>query len=865
MRPGTRLGPYEIVSLLGAGGMGEVYRAMDVRLRREVAVKVLPPIHAGDPDRVRRFRVEALAAAALNHPNIAAVYDVGSADDTPFVVSELLEGESLRRRLSRGPLPPARAVDYATQIAAGLAAAHGKGVIHRDLKPENLFVTADGRIKILDFGIAKLVERGRPGRATGTPSTVTLTEPGTIVGTLGYMSPEQIRGQEVDARGDIFSLGCVLYEMLAGRRAFARDTAADAMAAALQEDPPPLSSVQPAVSSALERIVLRCLEKTLERRFQSTSDLAFALSTTERMVTTGSDAGAVRPSAAPTHAVLPLPDGARLAGQAAPAIAISRDGTRLACVVSSEQGPSRLCVTFLDRGETIEIPESEGAVGPCFSPDGAWVAFAVQVAVATRGAELRKHSFSSHLTQTVCSLLAFEGASWAQDGAIYFVADAVDGLHRVPADGGVEEPVRRTFRVGSTEAPRCIGYPQVASNGRSAVVLDWDASALGDTSVLNLATGELRSIARGGSSGCILSTGHALYTKSDGTLLAAPVDTVSARLLGPPVAVAKDVAVDVSGGIFAVSETGTLVFARGQVHGSVFEHKQLVRLAPDRRPAILPIVHDSVTSAPRVAPDRRQLAVTSRIHGIWICDVERGTRTRLPPGATRLVRFPVWTPDGAKVVFRGALVGEMGWKVFWQWADGRGVPEVLIGGDAREKRPCAITPDGGVLLCAVLGAESDRGLYAFPMPEGGPPERIISGPVEDAALSPGGDLLAYQSSMSGATEVFVRRVDDQGIGAQVSVGGGSNPRWSSDGHRLLYLSGDAISAVPIEAADGVTIGSPRVLVERRGLESYDVDGETIVAAERPAGSGDIRQLQIVTNWFSQLLSLAPLPGDASTR
>ena len=275
---GTKLGPYEIVAPVGAGGMGEVYRARDSRLERDVAVKVLPASFSSDADRLRRFEQEARAVAALNHPNILAIYDIGTHDGAPYLVSELLEGETLRDRLGGGALPPRKVVDYAVQIANGLAAAHEKGIVHRDLKPENLFITKDGRVKILDFGLAKLArpEEG-PGGESTAPTTPTMTDPGVVLGTVGYMSPEQVRGKPADQRSDIFALGAILYEMLSGQRAFHRESSVETMSAILKEEPPELSAINRNISPALERVVSHCLEKSPEQRFQSARDLAFNL------------------------------------------------------------------------------------------------------------------------------------------------------------------------------------------------------------------------------------------------------------------------------------------------------------------------------------------------------------------------------------------------------------------------------------------------------------------------------------------------------------------------------------------------------------------------------------------------------------
>ena len=278
LSPGSRLGPYEILAPIGAGGMGEVYRARDERLKRDVAIKVLPPSFAADADRLRRFEQEAQAAGGLNHPNIIAVHDIGSHQGAPYLVTELLEGETLRAGLVAGPLPLRKAIDYGLQIARGLAAAHEKGIVHRDLKPENLFLTTDGRVKILDFGLARVTQPEGPGASeTNSPTATPGTEPGMVLGTLGYMSPEQVRGRPADARSDIFSFGAILYEMLSGHRAFRGDSAADTMSAILKEDPPELTPANPSIPPGLERIVRHCLEKNPIERFRSAHDLAFGL------------------------------------------------------------------------------------------------------------------------------------------------------------------------------------------------------------------------------------------------------------------------------------------------------------------------------------------------------------------------------------------------------------------------------------------------------------------------------------------------------------------------------------------------------------------------------------------------------------
>jgi eukaryotic-like serine/threonine-protein kinase len=853
---GARLGPYEVICLLGAGGMGEVYRASDSRLGRSVAIKILPETFATDPDRLHRFRQEALAAAALNHPNILVVYDIGVDERAPYVVSELLDGETLRDRLQRGELSVAQVADIGAQIALGLAAAHEKSVVHRDLKPENVFLMSDGRIKILDFGLAKV---GSPLPAGGDVTDLrTTTIPGTLLGTLEYMSPEQARGMSVDHRSDIFALGSILYEMLCGHRPFEGSTLADSLAALLREDAPALA---PAIPRPLAQIVRRCLEKRVDRRFQSASDLAFALQGALEWLSDRSQSDVqLMPRQMTTRSVVPLPDGARLASQGSPPLAISRDGRKVACVAVVDPLPPRLCVIHLDRGEAQWIPGSEYAEGPFFSPDGAWVGFAADVSPRSSSAgELRKHSFVSGLTETVCNLTSYEGACCADDGAVYVIDSVLDGLRRASLDGRGHEPMIARFRIGSAHVPRCIAYPRMTPDRRFAIVLDWDASALGDAAVLDLASGELRTVASTGSSGVVTKTGHVLFTKTDGTLFAAPLDVPTGRVLRAPAAVEKNVTIETSGGVFAVSDTGTLVFARGELQGSFYENKRLVRLGRNGEASPLAFPPDTMMAPPNVSPDGRRLVLATRTHGLWIYDLPRGTRTRLQAGNTRLARYPVWTPDGAALVFRGAEIGTQGWKIYRQWADGRDVPEIVFGDIVPERLPCGVTPDGGTLVCEVLGDGTSHGLWLFPMPDAAPPQRVFPQRVQEVALSPDGTAAAYQSGDAGSVDVFVRSLSERAPAVQASIGGGRSPRWSRDGSELFYLLDDSFFAVTVRTASGIDVGVPQRLFTHPGVESYDVHQDGFIAVERLPGSGVIRQLELVTGWFEELLKLAPMP------
>src|SRR6266542_3307226 len=442
----TRLGPYEIIAPVGAGGMGEVYRARDTRLGRDVAVKVLPSSYADNKERLQRFEQEACAAGALNHPNILIVHDIGSHDDAPYVVSELLEGETLRQRTTGAALAQRRVVDYALQIAHGLAAAHDKGIVHRDLKPENLFVTKDGRIKILDFGLAKLTGAADSGQSqSDIPTRRVDTDPGKVMGTVGYMSPEQVRGRPADHRSDIFSLGAILYEMLTGKRAFRGESAVETMIAILKEDPTELSQTNQNVAPPLERVVDHCLEKNPEERFQSARDLAFALealsgstSVSTQTVTipalapewirshalTGWIIAAVAILLAITFAFLYFRQPTSTTGRVMRAsilppegsstlssVAVSPDGTRVV-FVAQIQGKFILWIRAIDGGEDRSLPGTEMAGFPFWSPDSRFIGF------FTTDGKLKRVEATGGPVQTLCDAPRGRGGTWNRDGVI---------------------------------------------------------------------------------------------------------------------------------------------------------------------------------------------------------------------------------------------------------------------------------------------------------------------------------------------------------------------------------------------------------------------------------------------------------------
>jgi hypothetical protein len=595
---GTRLGPYEILAVIGAGGMGEVYRARDERLKRDVAIKVISQGFAANPDRLARFEQEAHAAAALNHPNILAVYDVGASNGEPYVVSELLDGATLRDVLTQGALTMSMSIDIATQVALGLAAAHTRGITHRDIKPENVFVTQDGRVKILDFGLAKLREDvGGASQATRLHAS---TEPGAVLGTVGYMSPEQVRGQPCDARADIFSLGVVFFEMLTGTRPFRGQSAVETMNAILKEDPPDLSASNSKLTPSLDRLVRHCLEKNPGQRFQSAQDLAFALQSAATGASGSIGVAATAASSADvrrgrrervawgiatisllsalglavfvysrprdavtlTRASIPLPDGASIT-RSMPArplpIALSPDGRSLTFVASLDGTPT-LWVRPLDATAATKLNGTEGAAGPFWSPDSRWIAFFAD-------GRLKRIAPTGGDPQIVCATNGLGGGTWNQENVILFSPSDVGeaGLVRVSAAGGAVSAV--------TELDRARGetnhiWPQFLPDGRRFVynlvgredsgIYVGSLDAAGHTLLLPFTD---RSDV--GVSTLAYTPGYLLYVHNE-TLLAQPMDAGSGRLSGQAVPIAEGIAkVGPGSAAFSVSATGTLAYWDG--------------------------------------------------------------------------------------------------------------------------------------------------------------------------------------------------------------------------------------------------------------------------------------------------------------
>ncbi len=808
--PGTRLGPYEITNTVGAGGMGEVYRARDTRLRRDVAIKVLPAEFSADPDRLRRFEQEARAVAALNDPNILAIYDVGAEEHIRYLVTELLEGESLRSKLMSGALDTRRATEYALQIANGLGAAHEKGIVHRDLKPENIFVTRSGRVKVLDFGLAKQNPSAVPSGADDT-SPAEQTAVGSVMGTAGYMAPEQVRGLPADHRTDIFAFGAVLYEMLCGGRAFRHDTAAETMTAILKEDPAQFSQIGIEVAPAVERIVRRCLEKDPEQRFQSTKDLAFALEalsgTTQISSATISQkkrawrlraaavagvllvlvglgwlidlewgktqagaGGSLEPG--PAVFFLPLDSGAPVPGYPA----VSPQGTKLV-YPAGEAGSNRLYLRHLDNPVAAPLPGTEGAESAFFSPNGEWVGFVSEQSLK----KVRVEDGSEGVVAPYVEGIA--GATWRDDDTILLATLPAGSLFEVAATGGVPKPLvigKHTFTSG-------FFFPQFLPGG-NAVLFNTEAAG-GLMGVLNLETGEHKTFGRG-LRPSFVDSGHLIFADPDGRLAIQKFDLRHLEAIGTPSDLPEELGVGRGNAFYSVSRGGTLAIIRGA-------GTDLDLALYDRTGRSQVLFSNAGFWAPRFSPDGDRIAVGGGITSdIWIYHIPTNTRRRLTlDGADN--NDPVWSPDGEQIAFSSNRPSRK--DILVRRSDGTGTERQLVVRVGLQW-PSDWTRDGFIVFTDVPPSE-DRDIWVVKADGSAPPFPYLATPAieKSGVVSPDDRWIAYDSNASGQFEVFVNSFPKASASPViVSAAGGRNPRWGPDGRELFYWKDKRLIAVSLD-------------------------------------------------------------------
>jgi Tol biopolymer transport system component/predicted Ser/Thr protein kinase len=900
--PGRRFGPYEILTAIGAGGMGEVYKARDTRLDRIVAIKVLPT-HLADRSELReRFDREAKTIASLNHPHICTLHDIGQQDGIDYLVMEYLEGETLAQRLQKSPLPVEQVLQYAIEIADALDKAHRKGVTHRDLKPGNIMLTKSGT-KLLDFGLAKLKQEVAPANAQLSQLPTAndpLTAQGTIVGTLQYMAPEQLEGKEVDARTDIFAFGTVVYEMATGKKAFEGKSQASLMVAILEREPPAMSSLQPMTPPALDRVVKKCLAKEPERRWQAASDVCDELkwiaeggsqvtlapaTAMQGLRTLGRRAlvlslgtlllGAaisglaiwnLKPSPAlppqpVSRLVITLPPGQQLAGlDSGPAVALSSDGTHLA-YVARQSGTQQLYLRAMDSLEARPIPSTEGAVNPFFSPDGQWVGFFA-------GGKMKKVSVSGGAALTLGDASGPRGASWGSQGVIAFAPQNVSDLRQVPDAGGTPQPLTRLEKGEASHR-----WPDFLPGGKAVLF-----AASGNTSswnnaqvaVQSVGTGERRNLIQGATQPRYAPSRHMVYAQA-GSLMAVPFDPQQLAATGAAVPVVEGVLQSPLTGAaqYSFSSTGSLVYVPGGVQGT-----QLRLVWVSRNGAEQPVAAPAHAYLnPRLSPDGRRVAVgiTEQEAQLWLYDLSRETLTRLTfEGYTNL--YPAWTPDGKRIAFSSNKEGPL--NLFWQLADGSGGLERLTTSDYNQT-PNFWSPDGQLLAFHEVNPTTQRDIWVLRMGDPSPgsgqvrkAQPFLRTPFNESAsrFSPDGRWLAYVSDESGRFEVYVQPYPGPGGKWQISTEGGTEPVWNPNGRELFYRSGGKMMAVDIATQPGFAVGKPRMLFEGQyaptpaTAPNYDVtpDGQRFLML-KPSEQEQAAptQINVVLNWFEELKQKVP--------
>jgi Tol biopolymer transport system component len=895
LAPGSRLGPYEILAPIGAGGMGEVYRARDTRLERMVAVKVLPEHLSKSPEVRQRFEREAKTISQLSHPHICALYDVGHDGETEYLVMELLEGETLAERLARSGLPLDQTLRFCVEIADALDKAHRQGIVHRDLKPGNIMLTRSG-VKLLDFGLAKALPspgaRGAGGEGiTALPTQANLTQEGTILGTFQYMAPEQLEGREADGRTDIFAFGAVLYEMTTGRKAFSGQSQASLISSILRDDPQPISQLLPMSPPALDRVVKTCLAKDPEERWQSAADLRREL----RWIAEGSQAGVptaaslsgskgervradakgsnrlawalaalsllgvaylgrelarlrgVRPQPIHSYLIPPEKTAFRLRGDEGAPLAISPDGASVAFGAGNT-----LWVESLRTGESTPLASTDGAQFPFWSPDGRSVGF------FARG-KLRTVEASGGPVQVIADAPTPRGGAWSRDGVIVYTPDFRGGLFRVAASGGPATPLTKVDLQRHTTHR----WPSFLPDGKHVLYLAANhvnpRSEQSGIYVASLDGGEPKRV--------MPSYGSAQYVPGyllsvrDANLMASPFDAGRLASTGESVRVATDVNFDygIWRGVFTASQNGVLAYEASRESAG----GQVTWIDMSGRP--LAAVGDrSEAYALRLSPDNRRAALVlgDPNNDLWIYELDRGVRTRLTTSAQVIVS-PCWSRDGSEILY---VTGESFQKPEVEYvlgtipANGAGQRKIIFKSPVRIE-PTDWSPDGRYVLIdkGTIGA-ADIWVLPLAAPEKSFP--LVESPFLDGngQFSPDGRWVAYMSQQSGRIEVYVTSFPSGGARWQVSANSGAQPRWSADGQTLYFVSlGGQLMAASVDGKgsqfvvkDVKPLFPVNLFVGPRLSTGYDVaaDGKRFLI--NSAGESEAPRVVLVSNWEAQL-------------
>ena len=881
LKAGSRLGPYEIVAPLGAGGMGEVYTAQDTRLDRRVAIKILPSHLTGDATLRQRLEREARAVSSLNHPHICTLYDVGEHEGVDYLVMELLEGETVAERLKSGPMPAEQVLRYAIEISDALDKAHRHGVVHRDLKPANIMLTPGGA-KLLDFGLAKLT--GPATDAAGVSALPTearsLTAEGSILGTFQYMAPEQLEGKPADARTDLFSLGAVIFEMATGRKAFEGGSQASLIASILERQPPSISSVQPMTPPALDRVVQTCLQKNPDDRWQTAHDVTLQL---RWVAEAGSEAGTPAPvaarrrsreklawglagalavallgtSAAALHyrsganvperlvrSSIVAPPGStfQFGGDLAGPAVISPDGSQVAFLAADSEGVNLIWVRDLELLQARRLNETEGAVFPFWSDDSRSLGFFAD-------GKLKRIDAEGGPALTVAEAGGGRGGTWNADDVIVFTPDFQSGLYRVPASGGTPkllttpDGVRHTTHRWPSFLPDGVHFLFLAVNHTSST-LENDEVYVG-----SLEGGDPRLLVRA-STNAQYASGHLLFLR-EATLMAQPFDPGSLELSGSPVPVADKVQWDRTTwrAVFSASQDGVLAYRAGEAFGGT----QIFWM--DREGNVLDTLGDKAEyGSVAISPDGRTVALdTLGVNDIWLHDLERDVRTKFTfdPGFDNI---GVWSPDGSEIAFQSSRDGT----TYNLYKKGTGGSAEVIRLAESDNHQFAMdwSADGRLLFSESkkLGSDSDVGILPL---DGGEPYYVLQTPFAEgyATFSPDDRWIAYASNESGRLEIYVMPSSGSGGKWQISTDGGNVPVWRGD--ELFYWSPRGVLvAVPLDIqGNNLRVGTPERLFPVRidpQFGAYDVsaDGQRFLVNTTEEGSGS--PITLVTNWPQDL-------------